>query len=532
MTEALSAAKAPLFQRWADGLAALTGLRRQAVAFAAGLLASLALPPLHLVFFLLPAFIVLVWLLAADQPPRRAAWIGWSFGFGYFSAGLYWVGIAFFVEAERFAVVMPFAVAGLAAGMALFPALALYLVARAGVRGAGRILLLAAAWVFSEWVRSWAFSGFPWNLLGTVWSFSPGMLQLSAFTGVWGLSAITVMAASSPALLAWPRDAGSQAPRKTFVAVMLALPFCVWLLGELRLAGAPAIDNGTDISLRIVQPSIDQKLKWQPELRQQHVMRQLQMSQTASAPGPDLVIWAETAVPFLLDQDPNLQSILASGLSEGALLMTGAPRVEQGTDRPGWRNSFHALDHKGRITATFDKVHLVPFGEYTPLKDWLGLEKLAVGAGDFVPGPGVTTLELANLPPFSPLICYEIIFPGNVTASADSGKPRPQWLLNITNDGWFGRSSGPYQHFSNARLRAVEEGLPVVRAANSGISGVVDGYGRIVASLGLGEVGVVDSFLPKPVASITTYAIIGNWSLLLLILFLLAAAFFSARWKL
>ena len=529
MAEALPAEGASLFERWAGRLAELSGLRRLAVAFASGLLASLALPPLHLVFLLVPAFTALVWLVAGATSPRKAAWIGWGFGFGYFAAGLYWVGIAFLVDADRFALIMPVAVAGLAAGMALFPALALYIVVRSGFDGAARIIFLAAAWVFTEWLRSWVLTGFPWNLIGTVWSFSPGMLQLAAFGGVWALSAMTVLVAASPALLGASAKPGARGGRNLFVAVMLLLPLSVWLLGELRLAAAPEQGTADQVSLRIVQPAIEQKLKWERSLKLQHVLRQIEMSRAGPGGPPDVVVWAETAVPYLLEQDTALQSLLATALAEGAVLVTGAPRAGQSLGSPGLRNSLHALDHTGSITATYDKGHLVPFGEYTPLKGWLGLDKLAVGAGDFVPGIGPVTIDLEGLPPFSPLICYEVIFPGQVVAATAAGKRRPEWLLNVTNDGWFGQSSGPYQHFANARLRAVEEGLPLVRAANSGISGVIDGYGRIVARLGLGEAGVLDAKLPRPVEGITLYAIIGNWVLVIELLFLSTAAFIIAR---
>jgi apolipoprotein N-acyltransferase len=310
---------------------------------------------------------------------------------------------------------------------------------------------------------------------------------------------------------------------------MLLLPLSVWLLGQLRLAAAPEQGTADQVSLRIVQPAIEQKLKWERSLKLQHVLRQIEMSRAGPSGPPDVVIWAETAVPYLLEQDTALQSLLATALAEGAVLVTGAPRAGQSLGSPGLRNSLHALDHTGSITATYDKGHLVPFGEYTPLKGWLGLDKLAVGAGDFVPGIGPVTIDLEGLPPFSPLICYEVIFPGQVVAATAAGERRPEWLLNVTNDGWFGQSSGSYQHFANARLRAVEEGLPLVRAANSGISGVIDGYGRIVARLGLGEAGVLDAKLPRPVEGITLYAIIGNWVLVFELLFLTTVAFIVAR---
>jgi apolipoprotein N-acyltransferase len=506
--------------RLAGRVAGLKGWRRQLAGAAAGALGSLALPPLHLVFFLWPAFAVLLWLVSGCARPRSAAFVGWSFGFGYFLSGLYWVGFSFFVDAERFAVFMPFAVGGLAAGMALFTALALYFTALSGTTGWRRILVLTAAWLFSDWLRAWVLSGFPWNFLGTVWTFSDAMMQPAALGGVWLLTVLALLPAAGSSLLAG-RDRGGPLGSYIFIAIAHLLLLAVWAGGELRLWRAPPADEWVveGERLRIVQPAIAQSLKWQPELRAQHVLTQMRMSASEGHDGITQIIWAETAVPFFLEDDPALRQALARVVPPGGFLFTGAPSVRNDGETRIFRNSFYALDGLGDIAQRFDKVHLVPFGEYDPFRDWLPVGALAASAGNFEAGEGLRTWRLGNLPAASPLICYEVIFPGAVVR-ADG--PRPGWLLNATNDAWFGRSSGPYQHFANARLRAVEEGLPLVRAANSGISGVVDAYGRVVASLGLGQSGVLDAPLPKPAGGITLYARFGNFVLLGLVILLLA----------
>jgi apolipoprotein N-acyltransferase len=297
---------------------------------------------------------------------------------------------------------------------------------------------------------------------------------------------------------------------------MLLLPVLVWGGGSLRLAAAPALgaDVVDGVVLRLVQPSIDQASKWKTELRRAHVARQMRLSAAPGAAAPSHLIWAETAVPFLLAREPELRARIAGIVPEGGLLLTGAPRAGAAGADPRLWNSLHALDAEGEIVGTYDKAHLVPFGEYTPLRPLLGLAKLTAGSVDFSPGPGRVALALPGLPPFSPLICYEAIFPGRVVGSG----ARPQWLLNLTNDAWFGTSSGPYQHFASARTRAVEEGLPLVRVANNGISAVVDAYGRIVGRLGLNEIGTLDAALPRPAMGISLYAYLGDWSALIVVL--------------
>jgi apolipoprotein N-acyltransferase len=480
-----------------------------------GVLATTALPPLHLLPFLFPAFTGLVWLVDS-APNRRAAFgAGWWFGLGHFATGFYWISVALLVDAAQFAWMIPFAIFGLSAFFGLFTGLVTWLAALAAPRGMGRVLALAAAWAFQEWLRSWVLTGFPWNLMATVWAPVDSVLQATAVIGPYGLGLLTVWAAAAPSLLALA-DAASR--RRVWIGVCLPAALLVALAvgGGLRLASA---DDGhvAGVRLRLVQPDIPQDLKWQEDLRQRHLAAYLALSATpaTTSPPPTDVIWSETAVPFFLATDAPARELVAGVAPKGGLVITGAPRG--GRDPDGtirvW-NSLLAIDEGANVVDIFDKFHLVPFGEYVPLRGLLGFSKITQGRIDFTPGPGPRTLRLPGLPPVSPLICYEIIFPGGVVAAGD----RPAWILNLTNDGWFGNSAGPYQHFAAARLRAVEEGLPVVRVANTGISGVIDAYGRVAARLGVGEAGFLDVDLPDALAGLTPFARFGNAVTALLIL--------------
>lgn len=425
---------------------------------------------------------------------------------------------------------MPFAVAGLAAGLALFIALAFWLTWQASRRwrlaGVARLLAFAAAWLVGEGLRTWLLTGFPWNLLGTVWAFSAAPLQPAALGGIWLLSLLTVLAAGAPAALTAPTP--RPAVQRAVVLLLVLLPLAGWGLGAWRLAAAPALgsDAVEGVRLRLVQPSIPQELKWRADQRAANLRLLAELSTAPGEAAPTVIIWPETAVPYLLAAEPRLREELSHLVPPGGYLITGAPRVDPQDPQGAIWNSLHALDGRGEIVATYDKVHLVPFGEYTPLRPLLGLAKLTVGSRDFSAGPGQVSLALPGLPAFSPLICYEVIFPGAVTPAAPAATPR--WLLNLTNDAWFGNSSGPYQHFASARIRAVEEGLPLVRAANSGISAVVDSYGRVVVRSNLNERGVLDSELPESSRSGTVFSYGGN-SLYLAELLLICCVIFVAR---
>jgi apolipoprotein N-acyltransferase len=297
------------------------------------------------------------------------------------------------------------------------------------------------------------------------------------------------------------------------VASGLSLLLAIWVGGTIRLSmAAPVPSDG--LHLRIVQASIPQTLKNDSDAAYKNVLRQVEM--TKGTPGGEaarLVLWPEAAVPFLIDREPMLRNALAGVVPRGGYLFTGSPRGEPETGPLDqvW-NSLIVLDEHGTIRATFDKFHLVPLGEYVPLRRLFPfISKVTPGGMDFTAGAGPTTIRLPGIPAVGPVICYEVIFPHAIVNEAD----RPDWIVNLTNDGWFGITSGPHQHFASARLRAVEEGLPLVRAANTGISGIVDSYGRVIKELGLGEVGVIDGVLPQPLAP-TPYARGGDWNVLAL----------------
>jgi apolipoprotein N-acyltransferase len=519
------------------------------VALVLGALATAALPPFFAVPLLGVAFTGLVWLIdgagSARSPARAAFAAGWWFGFGHFMTGLYWITNSLLVDADRFGWLVPFAVSGLSAGLAIFPGLAAAAVGLSGARGAGRVLALAVAWTVVEWLRGEILSGFPWNLVGTAWVFSDSLSQTVALTGAYGLSLLTVALAAAPATLGDPlgdpvgggADVGAGRGRRwvAFV-VMMAVFGVLWAAGAARLASAPAqVDPSAaagsdgsvvpDVRLRLVQANIDQRLKWNPSERAANFRKYLAMTKGAGFEKVTHVIWPETAVPYIVTRDAGVRAAIAAVVPGNGLVITGAVRATNEGIKPFqlW-NSAHAIDESARIVGTYDKFHLVPFGEYMPLRDVLPLKKITLGAVDFSAGPGPRTLGFPGLPPVSPLICYEVIFPGKVLDPEN----RPGWLLNLTNDAWFGESTGPYQHFAAARLRSVEEGLALVRVANTGISAVIDPYGRVIARLGLGVEGVLDSPLPLPLEGLTPYARFGNWLLLGLLIIVICLAFIAS----
>lgn len=507
-------AACPRLERPARRLAALRGWPRFWAALLCGLLGSAAFAPLWILPLLLPSFMGLLWLAAGATRGRAAFWLGWAFGFGHFLGGFYWVGIAMTVDLATYWWFLPISVGGLAAGMALYPALVVWLVWRSRVRGLAWLVLFAALWLLAEWFRAWVLTGFPWNQLGQVWGFAPEMLQLASLTGVWGLTLITLLAAAAPALLGLPGVGRRQAWGGVIGSwLLLAGAFA---FGVLRLMGAPAAGEAAveGVRLRLVQPSVEQSLKWRQDLANQHLLTLARLTASPGIEDITHVVWPETAVPFNLEREQGLRRDLGALLPPGALLITGAPRL----DEQGAYNALYVLDGQGAILQTYDKAHLVPFGEYTPFPELLG--GLAVTGGGFTPGPGVQTLDIPGLPGSSPLICYEVIFSGAV---ALPGAGRPGLLLNITNDAWFGRSSGPFQHLAQARLRAVEEGLPLVRAANNGITTVIDPHGRLLGRLDLDAVDYLDAVLPQALAPAPLYARVGTlvlWPLVLVPVFL------------
>jgi apolipoprotein N-acyltransferase len=362
-------------------------------------------------------------------------------------------------------------------------------------------------------------TGFPWNLAGYGWAFSDWASQSVAWIGIYGLTALTVLAAALPSVLV----GGSRGDRRALAAVWLIFAAMV-CAGGWRLHGAEAGDV-PGVRLRIVQANISQHHKWDPALQMQGMERYMALSVQLGLKDITYVIWPETAVPYVLSENSTLGSILAQAVPPGGVLLTGTMRAEGQDETFRIWNSLVALNDKGAWLAWYDKHKLVPFGEFVPLRSVLPVEKITHGNVDFSAGPGPRTLTAGSAPPFSPLICYEAIFP---EAAADAGQ-RPGWLLNVTNDAWFGISSGPYQHLAMARFRAIEQGVPLVRAANTGISVVTDAYGRVLAELPLGTQGVLDHALPRALGESTLGSAIDKYFLPLILLLGIFTFVYSRR---
>ncbi len=500
-------------QQAADWVAALTGAKRAMLAVGAGAISVLAFAPIHAWPVLFLSFGLMVWLLdgcAAREAifaerVKCAALTGFWFGFGYFLTGLYWIAEAFLVEPWRHGWLIPFAMSGLAGGMALFYAAAAALAVALWRPGAARVFALAIAFGLAEFARGHVLTGLPWNLIGYGVAANPPMMQLSALFGAYALSLVAVLLFAGPFAIWAPRGSGLARPKS---ATALALTLLVSLgagalWGERRLATAEVAN--TSLKLRIVQANVDQAHKWRPENSVEIFDEYLALTKSGGGRGLEgigLVVWPETAVPFFLADAPEALAAIGNVLPEGTSLVVGSGRLEENRDDSGRLiservyNGLLVLDDKANIVGSYDKIHLVPFGEYLPFQDFmesLGMMQLTGVRGGFSAGSGPRLLSIPGAPPASPLICYEIIFPDAVTEP----NTRPGWLLNLTNDAWFGTSAGPYQHFHQAELRAVEQGLPVVRAANTGVSAIIDPYGRVVAALGLEQEGVVDGVLPR-----------------------------------
>ncbi|MGH6735638.1 MAG: apolipoprotein N-acyltransferase [Methyloceanibacter sp.] len=522
----------------ATWVANLRGWRRAALAFSLGALSVLAFAPVHAWPVLFLTFGGLVWLLdgchavdaARGVKLKCAAFNGFWFGFGYFLAGLYWVAEAFLVEPWRHGWLVPFVMTALPAAMALFYAAACALAITMWRPGGGRIFALAIAFGLAEYARGHVLTGLPWNLIGYGLLPEGPLMQLAAPFGVYGLSLMAVLIFAAPAAT-WSAEGGFSKGTAAFaVAFLFALGVGYWW-GDRRLAAATVEETG--VRLRIVQANIDQANKWRPENSAEIFADYLDLTSSAGLDQIDLVIWPETAVPFLLADTQEALEAIGGALPPDTSLLVGSARLVEERDEAGRLettriyNSLLVIDGNGQVIGHYDKIHLVPFGEYLPFQDFLeslGFMQMTGVRGGFSEGAGPRFLAVPGAPPASPLICYEIIFPDDVV----DANARPGWMLNITNDAWFGSSAGPYQHFHQAQVRAVEQGLPVVRAANTGISAVIDPYGRVLAEIGLGEKGLIDAGLPK-VGQKTLFVRIGS-ALEVVILALAIAGWLACGW--
>jgi apolipoprotein N-acyltransferase len=489
--------------RLADGFRRLTGWRRNLTAIAAGIVASLSLPPADILPALWIAFPVLIWLLDGVQTRKGALWVGWLFSFGFLAFSLYWLTFALFVAIDQYWWLVPFASSGLAFALSIYFGIGTCIAWHIPrERPLARILALVAMWSLAWWVYGHALTGFPWNLPGYAWTEIPWLIQIASVIGIYGITLLVMLAPALAAMLGSPFVTRTQGRRAAAAGIVIVLVAAVF--GAIRLpAGTMPVVR--DVRLRLVQPSIQQNLKWVEGRYDDNLRQHMELSLKPADKPPTVIIWSEAAEPFPLDRHPQNAKAIGAMLKPGQLLITGIDRYLD-ENPPSVRDSIQVLNNTGDILAIYDKFHYVPFGEYMPLSKYLPLVKaVAVGDVDPTPGPGPQTIRLPGLPPAGPLICYEVIFPNDVVDRSD----RPDWLIDVTNDAWFGLSAGPYQHFAMMRVRSVEEGLPLASAANDGISGVVDPYGRVTARLGLGKIGVVDADLPQPIAE-TIYARVGD----------------------
>ena len=478
-----------------------------ALAAVLGLLTATGQAPLGWSWLALVALAAAIFHLSRLESWRSAAWHGWSFGTCYFVGALFWIVEPFLVDIGRHGWMAPFALVFMAGGLALFWAAAAGLSARMGRSPALRAGWLVVTLTGAEVVRSFIFTGFPWALIGHIWIGAPQM-QAAALVGAHGLTLLTLAAASVPAIFG---------ERRVLIGVFAgaALAALPGIYGQFRVPAAPAAALEPPVTVRLVQPNAPQHLKWDPDLAPVFYDRQLALTSAAPAPGaprPDIVIWPETAIPWLLEYAQPAFDEMALA-ANGAQVVLG---LQRRSPDGAWFNSLVVVGADAQPVAVYDKHHLVPFGEYMPLM-WvfarMGVFGLATNeTGGYTAGPGPQLLDLGAAGRALPLICYEAIFPNDIARAPG----RADWLLQITNDAWFGEIAGPWQHMAQARLRAVEQGLPMLRAANTGISAAIDPYGRVTAEIPLGEAGMIDTPLAAALP-VTVYARLGDLPVLILI---------------
>lgn len=493
----------------------LQGWRRGLAAALLGVMTALAQPPISEPIVLFLALPPLFWLLDGSRSGWDGFKIGWLAGAGHFAVALFWIVDPFLVDAPATGWMAPFALFGMAGGLAFFWAVPFFLARARWPAGPRRVLALAALWMLADFARSHVLGGFPWGLVGYAWIETP-VMQVDALVGPHLLGLLTLTAALLPAV------AGVRG-----MALAAVLVAAGWGYGSWRLA-QPVPVRADPVRVRLVQPDADQKEKWRPGMEQIFFDRHLALT-AADGVRPDITIWSETAVPFLLGRDNALVAASAEAAAPGRLIL-GIRRVEEGAtiEEERWFNSLAILNSDGSAATVYDKYRLVPFGEYIPLAGLiarLGLPGLnTMTLTGFTPGDGPHLLSAPGVPPFLPLICYEAVFPHGLTPP----EGRPEWLVQVTNDAWFGTVSGPYQHLAQARTRAIEQGLPLARAANTGISAMIDPYGRIEQSLALGEMGRIDTILPGALPR-TPYGRLGDAPALIVAWLLLALTLLDVK---
>ncbi|WP_417211028.1 apolipoprotein N-acyltransferase [Antarctobacter sp.] len=473
----------------------LPGWARLPLAVAVGGIIGLGQPPYDLWYLAFPGYVAAIWLFLSTARGMTSAGTGWAVGLGYFGFSMSWIVEPFLVDAATTGWMAPFGLIGLAGGLALFWGLAFWLAGRARHPA----LTLVLAWSAAELARAYVFTGFPWALVPYFWLPVP-VIQWVSVIGPHGLTAATLAAA---ALLAAALSPGARRLRAAGAgAAVLAV-----LFGGGVVLTPPAQDLDGRPLVRLVQPNAAQHEKWDPAMIPVFMERKLRFTAAAPEPGqprPQLIVWPETSVPNLLRHAGPVLDQITQAAGE-AQVIVGVQRADQA----GYYNALVALAPGGGVTALYDKHHLVPFGEYMPaaavFARWNIAGLAARAEGGYSAGPGPQVINLGDLGTALPLICYEAVFPQDVF-----GAPlRPDMLIQITNDAWFGTWSGPFQHLAQARIRAIEQGLPMLRSANTGVSAVIDGAGRVLEALPLGEAGYLDAPLPPPMRN-TLYGRTGD----------------------
>lgn len=504
--------------------------------FALGSISAAAFAPLYFFPLAIIAFSGLFLILKNDQTRKESFWIGWCFGFGQFVFGIYWICISLFVDIERFFWLLPFALFALPAYFAIyvgFATLATNFISRKfNLEDWRKILILAVFWTIGEMLRSVVFTGFPWNLLGYSFLFSLAISQIASIIGIYGLSLFAVISYTYPALFFRIENKkikfGLEKNSKLFVFFVASAIVAVWLFGSIRFASFKE-ELHPNATFRLVQPSIKQEYKWNPRTKHESFLEHIKLSNQEGFENVNYVIWSESAVPYSIDESSlGLLSEISLAAPQNGFVITGGIKVKF---KNGSReleevwNSVFAINNTAQIVDNYDKSHLVPFGEYVPFSEYLPfVSKITDGSVNFSEGDGAKTIRLNDSSPsFSPLVCYEGIFSNNVINKKDP----PQFLLNLTNDAWFGISSGPYQHFDMTRMRSIEYGMPLIRVANNGISGLTNPVGKIVASMPLNHKGIIDVKLMKNLPE-TFYAKYQN-KVVFLIGFLLLIIVFARR---
>ncbi|WP_169566859.1 apolipoprotein N-acyltransferase [Sneathiella limimaris] len=471
-------------------------------AFFLGALLAATLAPVHAIFFLPVCFSGLLLLVSNITTRWQAFFTGWWFGWGFHIAGLYWIGVAFTIDADTYAALLPIPILVLPACLAIFTGLTTLIIHLLGGRGILRILAFAGIWTGLEYIRGILFTGFPWNLIGYAWGDMLAMLQWTAFVGIYGLTFLTVLISSIPVILG--DTTYSKNNRHFWILADCCLIILLVGVGFWRL-NAPDLEKFDDMKVKVLQPGNEQKDKWKSGTRFQHVKRLEDLSRQNPSDA-NLLIWPETAVPFFLTTDERIRNYLTRNVPKNGYLITGAPRRHP-IERKYW-NSVQALNAQGKIEGIYDKRHLLPYGEYLPLRSFLKSSGLAslipvldqMSDFSFPDADASDVMAIPGVAPFRVLICYEVTFPWEVKVDT-----KFDWILNVTNDAWFGHTSGPYQHFVISRTRAIEQGVSIVRSANKGITAVIDGYGRILKKRSPLEAGAIESSVPAPLSNRTLY---------------------------